>query len=111
MWQEMERTYLPWRNWGELERPAAGGFWQIQSHIYGSPFYYIDYTLASVCAMQFLALADADRAKAMEAYIALCRRGGEAPFQDLVRSAGLTSPFDEGCLADVVDGAAKALGL
>ena len=34
MWQEMERTYLPWRDYGDLEHPARGGFWQTQRHIY-----------------------------------------------------------------------------
>ena len=111
MWKEMERTYLPWRDWGDLERPQAGGMWQGQGQIYSVPFYYIDYTLAQVCAMQFLAKAEVDRSAAMEAYVALCKRGGEAPFQDLVRSAGLISPLDEGCLEGVVATATKFLGL
>ncbi|MDF1700568.1 MAG: M3 family oligoendopeptidase [Planctomycetota bacterium] len=111
MWQEMERTYLPHREWGDLERAKAGGFWQGQLHIYHVPFYYIDYTLAQVCAMQFWVKAEKDRPAAMEAYKALCKRGGEAPFQDLVRSAGLISPFDAGCLDDVVAQASKALDL
>jgi len=111
MWQEMERTYLPWRKWGDLERPKAGGMWQGQLHIYHAPFYYIDYTLAGVCAMQFWIKAEKDRVRAMRDYVALCKRGGEAPFQDLVRSAGLTSPFDEGCLGEVVARASATLGL
>ena len=111
MWQEMERTYLPWRDWGDMERPQAGGMWQGQLHIYHIPFYYIDYTLAGVCAMQFWVKAEKDRAQAMVDYVALCERGGEAPFQDLVRSAGLTSPFDEGCLNEVVTQASETLGL
>jgi M3 family oligoendopeptidase len=110
MWQEMERTYLPWRDWGDLAHPAMGGRWQLQRHIYGVPFYYIDYTLAQTCAMQFLTRAEVDRAGAMEAYVALCKRGGQAPFQQLARSAGLKSPFDEGCLAQVVSQARALLG-
>ena len=45
----------------------------------------------------------------MAAYHALCARGGEAPFQDLVRSAGLASPFEAGCLKGVVENARRAL--
>ena len=111
MWQEMRRTYLPREDWGDIERPSVGGFWQVQSHIYGAPFYYIDYTLAQVCALQFLGLAREDPQRALDTYVTLCRRGGEAPFQDLVRSAGLRSPFDEGCLEDVVQTASESLGL
>jgi hypothetical protein len=47
----------------------------------------------------------------MDAYVALCARGGSAPFQDLVRSAGLASPFAEGALEDVVREAEAVLGI
>ncbi len=103
MWQQMERTYLPWRRYGDLAWPAKGGLWQQQLHIYGAPFYYIDYTLAQTCALQIFLRASEDWQGAIDDYIALCHRGGEAPFQDLAVSAGLTSPFDPGCLEAVVD--------
>ena len=111
MWKQMEETYLPWRDWGDLAHPAGGGRWQAQSHVYCDPFYYIDYVLAQTCALQLWAAAEEDRPAAMETYVALCRRGGSAPFQALVRGAGLTSPFDEGCLSSVVDRARGLLEL
>ena len=110
MWQEMERMYLPWRDYGDLPHLAGGGFWQFQRHIYLSPFYYIDYTLAQTCALQLWVRSQRDPAGTLAAYIALCRRGGEGPFQDLARSAGLVSPFQPGCLKDVVAQAKAALG-
>ena len=102
MWRELERTYLPWRDFGGLPHASEGGFWQAQRHIYLSPFYYIDYVLAQVCALQFWVRADEDRAAAMKDYVALCGRGGEAPFQQLVKGAGLRSPFEPGCLTHVI---------
>jgi M3 family oligoendopeptidase len=110
MWQEMERSYLPWRDYGDLPHVVDGGAWQFQRHIYARPFYYIDYALAQTCALQFWLRAREDRDEAMAAYHALCTRGGEAPFLELVRSAGLTSPFEAGCLAGVVAQARRALG-
>ena len=47
----------------------------------------------------------------MNAYAALCARGGSAPFGELVRSAGLVSPFADGALADVVREAASVVGV
>jgi hypothetical protein len=47
----------------------------------------------------------------MATYVKLCQRGGEAPFQELARSAGLISPFDDGCLKDVVEQARIELGV
>jgi M3 family oligoendopeptidase len=109
MWQEVERTYLPWRDYGDLPHVAGGGFWQFQRHIYLSPFYYIDYTLAQTCALQLWVRSQKDPAGTLTAYNALCSRGGEAPFQELARSAGLVSPFQPGCLRDVVEQAKVAL--
>jgi M3 family oligoendopeptidase len=110
MWQEMERLYLPWRDYGDLPHVSRGGFWQFQRHIYLYPFYYIDYTLAQTCALQLWARAQRDPRGTLEAYNALCARGGEAPFQELARSAGLVSPFQAGCLKDVISQAREALG-
>lgn len=101
IWRRLEQHYMPWTDHGDLAWPAMGGRWQAKAHIYGSPFYYIDYTLAQCCALQFWSRARRDPAEALSAYVALCARGGSAPFQDLARSAGLISPFADGALADV----------
>ncbi|MEL6909164.1 MAG: M3 family oligoendopeptidase [Cyanobacteria bacterium J06629_2] len=111
MWQQMEARYLPWRQYGELEYPAQGGLWQEKQHIYCSPFYYIDYTLALCCALQFWLKAEADFDGALAEYIALCQRGGQAPFQSLTSSANLVSPFQSGSLAQVVTKAQEFLSL
>ncbi len=111
MWQTMEALYLPWRDYGDLTHPAMGGRWQAQGHIYGEPFYYIDYTLAGCCALQFWVRAEQDFAGALQDYVKLCRLGGSAPFQELVRTAGLVSPFSPGALADVVQQAQRVLKL
>ncbi len=102
IWQTLERRYMPWTDYGDLAYPAKGGRWQAKPHIYLSPFYYIDYTLALCCAMQFWVQSRTDYRAAFDAYVALCGRGGSAPFQDLVRSAGLLSPFQPGALAAAV---------
>lgn len=108
MWQELEQHYLPWRDYGDLAFPASGALWQEKRHIYCFPLYYIDYTLALCCALQFWKQADLDRGDALARYVALCARGGEAPFRELVRSAGLRQPFEEGTLEDVVRTAAAS---
>ena len=111
MWQEMEARYLPWRQYGDLQHPSQGGLWQAKQHIYCSPFYYIDYTLALCCALQFWVKAKSDYTSTLNEYISLCKRGGKAPFQELVKSANLVSPFESGCLAEVVRQAEEFLGL
>jgi M3 family oligoendopeptidase len=111
MWLAMERTYLPWRNYGDLAWPAKGGRWQLQRHLYLNPFYYIDYGLAQTCALQFWVRSRQDPAAALADYVALCRRGGEAAFRTLAKSAGLKSPFEPDCLSEVVEQARDVLGV
>ena len=77
--------------------------------MYLSPFYYIDYTLALCCALQFWARSTGSFDAALADYVALCGRGGEAPFQRLVASANLESPFAAGALQRVVDRARTEL--
>jgi len=111
LFRSLEKTYMPWRDYGDLAYPAKGGRWQAQLHIFGMPFYYIDYTLAQCCALQFWAKARREPEASMKAYVELCGLGGSAPFQQLVQSAGLISPFAEGALEDVAKEAAIELGL
>jgi M3 family oligoendopeptidase len=109
IWRKLERRYMPWRDYGDIAYAAKGARWQAQGHIYGVPFYYIDYTLALCCALQFWVKSRTDYAAAMEDYVALCARGGAAPFQSLVASAGLISPFEPGALESVVKDAQAVL--
>ena len=58
VWAGLEKVYRPHMDYEEDPFFGQGGFWQKQPHIFGSPFYYIDYCLASVCAMQFKVMMD-----------------------------------------------------
>ncbi len=109
-WRKLERLYMPWRDYGDIAYPAKGGRWQAQGHIYKSPFYYIDYTLALCCAMQLWLRSRKDEPAAMKAYETLCAQGGSMPFTTLVAQADLVSPFTPGALADVVREASVVLG-
>ncbi|MFN4253627.1 MAG: M3 family oligoendopeptidase [Saprospiraceae bacterium] len=102
VWRNLEKQYLPHRDYDGNEFLAGGGFWQKQSHIFNSPFYYIDYTLAQICAFQFWAKDRQDHATAWADYVRLCQAGGSRSFLDLVKLANLRSPFDDGCVASVV---------
>ena len=101
-WLETERKYLPTRDYGEIDELKEGIFWFRQGHIFGTPFYYIDYTLAQVCAFQFWIKSRENREKAWEEYLNLCRLGGSKPFFELMKAANLKNPFNEGTIASVI---------
>jgi len=96
VWRDLEKKYLPHRTYEGNEFLENGGFWHRQSHIFTSPFYYIDYVLAQICAFQFWKRSLEDKENAWKDYVTLCKAGGSKSFLDLVKLAGLKSPFDEG---------------
>ena len=101
-WSTIEKKYLPERDYDGNGYLEDGGFWQRQGHIYQSPFYYIDYTLAQICALQFWKLAQENNEGAWADYLHLCKQGGSKSFTKLVEVAKLRSPFEEGCVQSVV---------
>ena len=101
-WLEIEKKYLPTRDYGEVDELKNGIFWFRQGHIFSSPFYYIDYTLAQVCAFQFWIKSREDSEKAWQDYLNLCKLGGSKSFFELMKSANLKNPFVEGTLAAVI---------
>ena len=101
-WLEIEKKYLPTRDYGEVNELKNGIFWFRQGHIFSSPFYYIDYTLAQVCAFQFWIKSREDVEKAWQDYLNLCKLGGSKSFFELMKSANLKNPFEEGTLASVI---------
>lgn len=101
-WREIEKKYLPHKDYDGNEYLESGGFWQRQGHIYNSPFYYIDYTLAQICAFQFWKRSRENQEEAWGDYVHLCGLGGSKPFTELVKEANLLSPFEDGCVESVV---------
>ena len=101
-WLDLESIYMPWRAYDDMVFIKDGGVWQGQLHIYQMPFYYIDYTLAQTCAFQFWIKNEKDHDSAWQDYLNLCRAGGSLSFVNLVKLAKLNSPFEDGCLENVV---------
>ncbi len=101
-WRKIEKKYMPTRDYDGNDYLERGGFWQRQSHIYTNAFYYIDYTLAQICAFQFWKRSRENYEEAWNDYLTLCRQGGSKPFTELVRVANLISPFEDGCVQSVV---------
>ena len=100
-WRSIETKYLPDTNYDGFDYLENGGRWHRQSHIFQMPFYYIDYTLAQVCALQYWTWMQRDRDAAWESYMTLCRAGGSRSFLGLVDLAGLRNPFEPGVLTEV----------
>ena len=101
VWKQLLGEYMPWVKLGDIPFYGDGEGWQRQHHIYSSPFYYIDYCLAQTVALEIWAKMQKSLPEAWDAYMAYTKQGGSRVFTDLLREAGLDSPFDEKCLSGV----------
>ena len=109
-WKKLLGIYMPWLKLdGEIPFYSEGEGWQRQSHIYEVPFYYIDYCLAQAVALEFWAMIQEDPKNAWKHYMAYTEQGGTHTFTDLLKNAGLATPFDEECLKFVCETAVKWL--
>ncbi len=109
-WKRLTGIYMPWLKLdGGIPFYSEGKRWQAQGHIYQTPFYYIDYCLAQTVSLEFWAMIQQDEADAWEHYMAYTKQGGSRTFTELLKHAGLKTPFEEDCLKTVCETAKKWL--
>ena len=101
VWLDLEKKYRPWIDFDNLPFYGRGAGWQRQLHIYECPFYYIDYCLSTMAALQFFLLSLDDHKDAWERYLRLVRRAGLASYTELLQTAGLKVPFEEGGVREI----------
>ena len=109
VWKELLGEYMPWLKLDGSDFYGEGKGWQRQIHIYENPFYYIDYCLAQTAALEFFAIMQKDSAEAWERYMKLVSKAGTQTFTELIKTAGLRSPFEEDALKEVAEAAVRWL--
>ena len=109
LWLELESVYRPWLDLSDTPFYDDGRRWQSQAHIYGSPFYYIDYCLAQVVALSFWAEMQESHSVAWEKYIKFVNLTGKKTFLDSLIECGLPNPFDPEQIRGTADTAVKWL--
>ena len=99
-WVSLEEKYLPVKRsyYKGCTYMEKGRRWLTQAHIFESPFYYIDYTLAQVMAFQFFNLDRKNHDLAWKRYLNLCKMGGKYPFRTLVKKSHMKDPFEAGVI-------------
>ena len=107
--REIELKYTPHKKYDDTPTLAKGRWWLRQGHVFGSPFYYIDYTLAQVVAFQFAIENMKNHEKAWKKYIKLCKCGGKYPFLTLLEKNHLRNPFIDGNIKKVIKPLEKVL--
>lgn len=101
LWRNIEKKYLPLKDYGEDTFMEKGTYWFRQGHIFGSPFYYIDYTLAQIVAFQYWVKHQENPEEALKSYIDLCKLGGSKSFLGLLKASNLENPFIKGTVKKI----------
>ena len=101
-WAELWDRFMVGIDYAGLE-DAKKTYWHRQGHIFGSPFYYVEYGLAQIGAVQVWANARRDQKKAVADYRNALSLGATVPLPELFAAAGAKFAFDAETLQTAVD--------
>jgi oligoendopeptidase F len=101
-WSELWDRFMPGIDYSGLDDIKATG-WHRKLHIFQLPFYYIEYGLAQLGAVQVYANALSDQAGAVANYRKALALGGTANLPDLFSAAGVRFAFDADTLGGAVE--------
>jgi oligoendopeptidase F len=107
-WAELEKRFRPEIDWSGYEDVMMTG-WQRKDHIHLEPFYYVEYGLALLGAVQIWRNALEDQATAVARYRQALALGATAPLPQLFETAGAKLAFDAVTLKDAVDSMEKKI--
>lgn len=91
-WVSLMQRFGPAVDYSGLEHILRSR-WQWQLHLFGMPFYYIEYGIAQLGALQLWQQFRRDQNAAISNYKAALKLGGSRPLPDLFRAAGLDFDF------------------
>jgi oligoendopeptidase F len=103
-WQTLTKRFAPEVDLSGLERHDRQS-WQKKLHIYEVPFYYVEYGIAQLGALQVWKNSLADYAQAVALYRNGLALGGSRPLPELFEAAGLRFDFSETTLRPLIDAA------
>ena len=88
-------------DWSGHEQ-ARGNLWHRQLHIFLHPFYYVEYGIAQLGALQVWANSRANKAKALRSYQDALALGGSRPLPELFSAAGCRLDFSASTIRPLV---------
>ncbi|MBR3640261.1 MAG: M3 family oligoendopeptidase [Clostridia bacterium] len=108
-WRQIEKKYMPWRDYGGNGFFESGGFWTRTLHVFACPFYYIEYALAQIDAFYLYRKAE-EGGDAWGDYLKLCSMGGKYGYFETLEKAGLPNPLKPETVKDAVKFVEKRIG-
>jgi oligoendopeptidase F len=100
-WMQLRARYEPEVDYSGLEQERLTR-WYRQSHIHTAPFYYIEYGLAQLAALQVWRRSRRNTAEALAGYKAALSLGGMKPLPEIFATAGASLVFDAPTMRELV---------
>lgn len=100
-WSRLRARFDRGADWTGLESERVAR-WYRQLHMFLYPFYYIEYGLAQLGAIQVWLNARRDHSGALAAYRRALALGGTVTLPEMYRAAGVELVFDRGRMAELV---------
>ena len=107
-WLELRRRFGPRTDWSGFEE-LKETYWQSQLHLFQVPFYYIEYGIAQLGALQLWQHHRRDAADGLARYARALRLGNTKPLPELFGAAGLDLGFDEEHVASLIGELSEAM--
>jgi oligoendopeptidase F len=101
-WSELWDRFMPGIDYSGLQTEKETG-WHRKAHIFTDPFYYVEYGLAQLGALQVWRNALHDQAKAVADYRAALALGNTRGLPELFRAAGATFAFDRRTVGELME--------
>ncbi|MEX0741269.1 MAG: M3 family oligoendopeptidase, partial [Phycisphaeraceae bacterium] len=96
-------------DWTGLEEPREA-MWQRQLHLFHVPFYYIEYGIAQIGAMQVWQNYHKDPERTLSQLLKAFALGGTRPLPELFETAGAKFDFSEANLRPLIEAVSAELG-
>ncbi|MGV3711223.1 MAG: M3 family oligoendopeptidase [Gemmatimonas sp.] len=100
-WLQLRARFEKGVDWSGLENERIAR-WYRQLHIFELPFYYIEYGIAQLGALQVYRNATRNSKDAVAAYKRFLALGGTKPLPELYREAGVKLVFDAETMQELV---------
>ncbi len=101
-WSALWDRFMPDIDYRGLQTEKETG-WHRKGHIFTDPFYYVEYGLAQLGALQVWRNAMADQGQAVAAYRAALTLGDTRPLPELFQAAGARFAFDRRTVGELMD--------
>jgi oligoendopeptidase F len=107
-WLSLLDRFMPGVDWSG-RTDARESLWQRQLHLFHAPFYYIEYGIAQLGALQLWMKSHQDPRRALANYRSALALGGTRPLPELFAAAGINFDFSQKTLGPLMNAISEEL--